>query len=522
MMVALGIAVGVSAFADLQNVTVGGEVRVRGRWWRNAWAGNYAPITRMPIAAFGKRALGPFGVNSLYDFDDRGNDITFVEQRTLLNVKADFTDSVAAFIEFADYAWWGEDFRSNYLTGVDRRADTADDIEVLQSYIEIDEMFGHPLRARIGRQNIEMGKKWLIGSQGSPFLPFSYDAIRLTYDPVDALTIDAWWAKLAESGPVEEDGDEDFYGVYGTYSGIEPVSLSAYWVWVRDAGKVFDTQNDWLGEWVEDLLDLDDYDVTNLHTVGLRAFGKTGGLDYDLELAYQFGDASSAGVLFQMPWVSGVYGDDGAEYDAWAGDLRVGYTFDYTCSPRIYVAAAYFEGEDNRDLSFWEWLNPFEKADASLSFNRLFSGVCYCAAQDALAGMQDMSNFWTVKVGVTANATEKVSTGLCVAHFEVLETFDWPRYIQLPGLWAPDIRFPIVPELGFWTQEADDDIGEVAHLWVKYQYSEDLWIKVGWEHLFTGDALEDGNFIKRNGLLMTSGTDNDDTDYIYFDTGLKF
>ena len=522
MIIALGIAVTVPAFAELQNVTVGGQIRIRGRAWFNAWAGNYAPITRMPVADFGKRALGPFGVDSLYDFDDRGNDLKFVEQKTLVNVKADFTDGVSAFIELADYAWWGEDFRSNYITGVDARANTADDVEVLQAYIEVDEMFGYPLRARIGRQEIVMGKKWLIGSQGSPFLPFSYDAIRLTYVPVDDLTIDAWWAKLAETGPVEEDGDVDFYGVYGTYSGLEALSLSAYWVWVRDAGKVSDTQYGWLGEWVEDLLDLDDYDVTNFHTVGLRAFGSTGGLDYDLELAYQFGEASSAGVMFPMQSLWGVYGDDGADYGVWAGDLRVGYTFDYTCSPRIYLAAAYFGGEDNRDLSFWEWLNPFQKADASLSFNRLFSGDCCGPALDALAGMQDMSNFWMVKAGITANATEKVSTGLSVAYFEVVETFDWPRYIELPGLWAPDVRLAIAPALAFWTQEADDDIGVVSHVWVKYQYSADLSIKLGWERLFTGDALEDGNFIKRNGLLMMSGTDDDDTDYIYFDMGLKF
>jgi len=522
LVVALAIAVSVPAFAELQNVTVGGEIRIRGRWWRNAWAGNYAPVVHMPLGAFGKRALGPFGVDSLYDFDDRGNDLKFVEQKTLVNVKADFTDGVAAFIELADYARWGEDFRSDYITGVDVRADTSEDVELLQAYIEVNEMFGYPLRARIGRQQIKMGKSWLIGSEVSPTLPFSYDAIRLTYVPVDELTIDAWWAKLAETGPVEEDGDVDFYGVYGTYSGLEPLSLSAYWVWVRDAGKIFDTQYGWLAEWVEDVLDLDDYDVTNIHTVGLRAFGSTGGLDYDLELAYQFGEASSAGVLFPMPSLWGVYGDDGADYGVWAGDVEVGYTFDYTCSPRIYLAAAYFEGEDNRDLSFWEWLNPFQKPDASLSFNRLFSGVWYNAALDILGGASELTNFWMVKAGVTANATEKVSTGVSVAYFEVLDTFDWPRYIEVPGLWAPDIRLPIAPGLGFWTQEADDDIGVVSHVWVKYQYSEDLWIKLGWERLFTGGALEDGNFIKRNGLMMMSGTDDDDTDYIYFDMGLKF
>jgi len=522
LIVGLTVAVSVPAFADLQSVTVGGLIRIRGRAWFSAPAGNYSPVVRMPLTDFGKRALGPFGLNSLYDFDDRGNDLKFVEQKTLLNVKADFTDNVSAFIEFADYARWGEDFRSDYITGLDSRAATADDVEVLQSYIEVNEVFGHPLRLRIGRQNLVMGKAWLVGSEASPLLPFSYDAVRLTYEPREDLVIDAWWSKLAEAGPVEEDGDVDFYGVYGTYSGIEALSLSAYWLWVRDAGKRFDTQLSLFGEWVEDVVDLDDYDVTNLHTVGLRAFGGAGGFDYDLELAYQFGEADAVGSFFTMPSFWGVYGDDGADYGNWAGDLRVGYTFDCGWSPRVYLAAAYFGAEDNRDLSFWEWLNPFQRSEASVSFDRLFSKIWYGSILDVLAGTSELSNFWRVEAGLSAKPTENLTAGLSVGYLEVVETFDWPRYIELPGLQGPDVRVPIAPLLGFWTQESDDDIGVLTHVWAKYQYSPDLWIKIGWERLFTGDALEDGNYIKRNGLLMMSGTDNDDVDYIYFDMQVKF
>ena len=77
-----------SVHAELQNVEVGGSIRIRG---------NY------------------------YNFDSL-TDMSWIEQRTRLNVKADFTSEVSAFIEFDYYSGWGDDFRSNYLTGADFRS----------------------------------------------------------------------------------------------------------------------------------------------------------------------------------------------------------------------------------------------------------------------------------------------------------------------------------------------------------------------------------------------------------------
>ena len=48
-------------------------------------------------------------------------------------------------------------------------------------------------------------------------------------------------------------------------------------------------------------------------------------------------------------------------------------TFDGELQLRQFLGAAYYGGEDNRDLSFLEWINPFNRSCASVSFNRLFS-----------------------------------------------------------------------------------------------------------------------------------------------------
>jgi hypothetical protein len=45
---------------------------------------------------------------------------------------------------------------------------------------------------------------------------------------------------------------------------------------------------------------------------------------------------------------------------------------------------------------------------------------------------------------------------------------------------------------------------------------------LGWEHLFTGEGLEEGNYIARNGLQLVRGSDGDDADYVHFDLGIKF
>lgn len=220
------LAMAMPVWAELQNVTVGGEVRIRGNYIRNTFTtfqgGMPAPEQRWSPASVWKRPIGGRGffsplnnVMSIYDWDDRGADVSFVEQRTRLHVRADFTQNVSAFIELDSYDIWGEDFRSNYVTGVDRRAATADDIEIFQGYIEADQMFGVPLRLRIGRQELAFGSQWLVGTRDFAFFftGISFDAVRLTYTH-DQFSLDAFASKLAENFSEWFEDDVEFYGIY--------------------------------------------------------------------------------------------------------------------------------------------------------------------------------------------------------------------------------------------------------------------------------------------------------------------
>ena len=488
-------ALACGAFAELQSVQVGGEVRIRGRYWNNTYSNAIGgPATPRYVGfSFGNRPLGPFGLNSRFDFDSRGSDLAFVEQRTRLNVNADFTDDVSAFVEVESFELWGRDFRSNYITGADRAG--AGSVSLYQAYIETRNTFGYPVRVRAGRQEMKLGKGWLVDDISTAVIGRSFDGIRLTYDASD-FEVDGWWTKLSET--ISGDDDVDFYGIYGTYKGFEDVKLSAYWMLIRDGVTAADTTLGPVGEWLEGWRGLDDYSPSYLHTVGTRVWGGVGAFDFDWELAYQFGEADNVGALFAPV----TYGDTGAEFDNFATDLELGYTLDVNWQPRIYVGGAYFEGEDNREFRFRDWFFPGE-GRASVSFNRLFPGKFYSGV---LGINQELTNFWQLRAGVSVKPTEKISVAFKVAYFEIDKPFD----------------APVLPFFAAWTRENPSDLGWTTFLMGKYQYSPDLSLSVIWEHLFTGDGLARGNFFARNGLEFVGGTDDEDADYLHFDLALKF
>ncbi len=506
----LFVAITSVSVAELQSVSVGGELRIRGRWYINT----FAPRTeRIPPAFIQKRPVGGNRISSIFKWDDEGSDWSRYETSVLLNFKADFTDNVSAFIEFYDWHIWGEDFRSrDYVTGIDTRANSNDDVEIEQAYVEVREMFGAPLTLRVGRQDLIMGKGWLVTNMLTPSQYSSHDAVRLTYKQGD-WTVDAFASKLNDRFQIEQDGDIDFYGVYGTYAGWKPLTVSAYWYFLRDGLSPHDTTGNPVMEFAEDIIGRDDYGVTKLHTVGIRAFGKSSGFDYDLELAYQFGEADSLGSTFKP--IGMIYGDDDANWGDLGAELTIGYTFeDVKWSPRIYTLGVFYQGDDNRSISFWDWLNPFYEPEASHSFNRLFSDKNY------LPTVNDngwLSNYWQVQLGFELKPTDKIILHVHGAYDGIVSPFDPPKTFKVFGR-----RFYAAPLLSFWTDEGEDDIGWEIAAWIRYNYSKDLWFLLYGNYLFVGDGLAEGAYIQGNGTDFAGGSDDNDAGYIFWMTVLKF
>lgn len=515
------LALGCTAIsgAELQNVEVGGSVDIYGAYYSGVYETNAAQgYFRYPILP--GRNVGINGTFSSIRADNHGNNLAFVEERTRLHAKADFTDEITAFIELDACDIWGEDFRSNYLTGADARGGSLfdSDIEVFQAYIEAREMFGTPLQVRIGRQELYFGTGWLVGTNTAPdpFSGLSFDAVRLTW-AADAYTIDAWWSKLIENSPVESDGDVDFYGIYASCTAVEDMTFDVYWMFLRDATDIEDQDQNPLGEWMEDIFSLDNYDVSSLHTVGLRTAGTRGPLDWEVEVAYQFGEAGQFGTQFQMNYLplELSFGDDDASWDNWGGHVEVGYTFESAWTPRVYAGGCYYGGEDNRDMSFWDWVNPFRRPESSMSFNRLFSDYGENTCLDYYGAA--MSNMWQLNAGVSMAPAEKIEVGLDAEYRHIIGAFDYPPYVSL-GPW----RLPIFPILPFITCEGEKPLDWHLLLWASYAYSEDLSFQAGWCHMFALEGLKDGAFVDANGTVFMGGRDDKDADYCYFETTLEF
>ncbi len=394
------VLLGTMSYAELQNVEVGGKIRIRANW---------------------------------LDYDDFGEQ-SFVEQRTRLNVKADFTDEVTAFIELDSYDIWGEDFRSqNYLTGVDTRAASVDDVEVYQAYIEAREMWGTPLRLRVGRQEITLGSGWLVGTNDKRYYytGLSWDAIRMSY-VTDVVSVDAIAAKLVESMSDFGENDVDFYSIYGSYTGLEDIVIDAYWMYLRDDATALES---------------------DLHTLGLRGAGKVGAFDFEAEAIYQLGNAEDTGWWF--------FGTD-YDYNNWGVNLELGYTFDVSWQPRVYAGFAYLGGQDFEK-------NWFEKDEYDFALNRLFSNWEYSDFIDNTM----LTNAFIYRLGVGVQPTEAVKLALEGLYYELDE----------------EVR------TGWWLcSEEYDKLGWELQLTGAYNYSEDLVFRAGYSHFFGDDLLDDQDF----------------------------
>jgi hypothetical protein len=490
-----------SASADVQNITVGGKIEIYGAFYSDFFSPSDTTNAFGPLGLAGR----PIGLEStitgIMSDDHHGAGLGFVEQRTRLHLQADFTDGVMAFIEFDSIDTWGEDFRSvDYITGGDMRAATGDDVELYQAFIQVAELWGTPLTLRVGRQELEFGSGWLVGADPGPdpFVGLSFDALRLTYSG-ESMTADAWWGKTAESMSDWGQDDIDFYGLYLTCTAVESMEFDLYWMYLHDDMNVGQGLGS-LATALGDIFGYGNFDSTDMHTVGLRWAGAINTWDWEAEMAYQFGEADSIGAWFRT--VPGLFGDDDANFSNWAAHAEVGYSFDNAWTPRLYLGGSYYGGEDNRDITFLESINPFDEPAASVSFHRLFSAY----REDDLIDGSAMSNFWKLYIGVSGTPTEKIELGLKVTYLSVVEEFDRPVFFAFP----------------WWTNSGDNDLGWQTGFTAAYQYSDDLSFELGYTHFFTGGAIEDGSFIDGNGLLYVGGFDDDDVDYVYGMMSIEF
>ena len=464
---ALVAALSAPAVAEVEEITAGGSIVIRGQY------------------------LGP-GLDEGWSVDEDINGMDWITQRTRVNIDAKLSGNVRGFIELQSYDFWGldtDDFELGaidpvwpfgYVDAPDQQKNLGlyagqgnDNINLYQAYIEMNEVGDYPLQIRIGRQELVYGREWLVGNNdaGVNFSGLSFDAVKLNYDD-DEFSVDVWWAKLVDLsspiagllffGEVEEDADIDFYGIYGTYNGLEDMVIDGYYLLIRNGNTSFGGP-------------LSGMEVDYLHTVGARVAGGmelgAGVLDYNVEAAFQFGDNQSDN-----------------DYEGWAFNAMAGYSFtDVEWTPRVELEYAYFSGDDD--------LGDGDTGE----FVRLFSDVHY--GELNLGGNLDAhtSNLHIIRVGASAVPVEKLTVDADLLFFILAEddndgggkTFGYPQ----------------------WNGSVEDSVGIELDIVADYQYTEDLNLRVGWAHFFVDDAMENA---------WGGGSEDDDIDYLYVQAALTF
>ncbi len=318
-LIALGVcAASVPSFAEVQNVRVGGDITVRGFLRQNLDL---------------NEGEGGSATAAVLDDED-----AFVQHTTGLNVGADLTENVSAFVRIVSERDWN-------LGGTAGTSTAAGDIDISQSHITLKNFFYLPGDVRIGTQPITWGRGFVLGSNLIPgvvgfdgdrnsaisadeFTDFTaFDAARATFDfsgnaAVDLpITLDLVYIKGDENNP----GSPDDVNIMGF-----------------NVGSKFDSMN---GEAEMYYLNKRDKSPTNnkdgsINTIGVRGSGSpVEGSSVYGELAYQFGTIGTDATGHHAA---------GTAQQAWAMNLGADYMLaDVQMTPKIGAEWIFFSGKDN-------------------------------------------------------------------------------------------------------------------------------------------------------------------------------
>jgi len=156
-----------SVFADVQNIRLSGDVRIRGYY-----------------------------LNGAGDPDGGNNhaDATFIMQRTRITCEADLEDHVLVVITLKAEGQWGQSDQVGYPTN-GQVHDRGWKVGITEAYVQFSEMFFTPSTLKLGRQYLNYGKGLILSSANETY---NFDAGRLVLD-FYPFTIDLVGAKLTDN-----------------------------------------------------------------------------------------------------------------------------------------------------------------------------------------------------------------------------------------------------------------------------------------------------------------------------------
>lgn len=429
--------------ASAADVTLGGEVRVRGEWRDN--------------------------VNFVKD----GTNASFIGQRVRLTANAQASDDVSFKITLQDTRNWGA---ATAGAGGPNLTDSGDNtLDLHESYMNISNLLDTPVSLRIGRQELNYGDQRLIGGFGWSNNGRSFDAVKAMVT-TDLANVDIFASKIRDrnqgtsvdpAGTV--DNDQDFYGVYATTKAVPNNTLDLYLLLLRDGlhTTAMIGNNTTFGT------------ITGsqkLYTVGARLAGSVAGLDYTVELPYQFGEIGDV------------------DLKAWALAAKAGYTIPGApMNLRLGAEYNYATGDDDTTAG-----------SDSETFSNLFPTNHNKMGFMDLQGWRNVSA-WSVNL--SADVSEKLRVFLAYWDFRRAETTD---HWYGAGNWN---NAPTTDTVRSATLNTSDSkkVGSEIDLVATYKYNNNVSIEAGLSRFFVDDFVEAG-----------AGANNDDQDWAYLQVTARF
>jgi hypothetical protein len=336
----------------------------------------------------------------------------------------------------------GEDFRarlelvSGLTSGFDGTPPpTQDDsLDVLQVYLEKSfTVLDGKILVRVGRQELKLGASRLVSVRESPNIRRAFDGIRTTWARGETASVTAFFLR-----PVSPDvgtfddrssSEQRFWGLYATQpvGASKGLGIDAYYLGLDRKGAVFAQGT------ARELR----------HTIGLRAFGKRDGWDWNIEAAWQWGS----------------FGD--SRIRAWTVSLDGGYEFvGLPLSPRLGLKADAISGDDDlhdRELG---------------TFNPLFPRLPYFSEANLATPANLLDLQPNLRLSLSETLTASVSwNGL------------W-KYAKADAYYAP----PLMP-VANTTSSTSRDIGWQASTQIEWQPTDQLELAATYVSFEPGDVV---------------------------------
>jgi len=411
---AIGIAFAMPAAAAVKSIKVGGDLTIRGIYRDN--------------------------LDFIGDEVDKNEALAMTATRIWIG--AELTDNVSAVVRLINEKDWGNSVIQTAAGAAGIAGlplNTSQGIDIDLAYIKLKDLLMPGLTATLGRQEILLGKGFVVGNANG-LVPYatantaiaaadmtarkSFDAWRLDYEAgTIPLTFTLFDAKI-----IQENANIPFVG------GLPPLPLGidANLMGLNVAYKLDNLAIEGYAiNFNTEIPTIDDIDIT---TLGLRidhSVLAAPGLNYNIEAAMQTGDIITVGA------------------EGWAGNADISYTFQNPMQPKIGAAWFYASGDKAATADVEGWVNIFSdnlgdrvgrltnaaagQNIASVPFLGMNNSIpkLYASIKPGEKHSLSLALFpastvvvkpgtlaneigWEVDLGYTYQYTEDVSFGLCV------------------------------------------------------------------------------------------------------------